>query len=98
MRNPNGTVRSTAFSTRLQASPTPRSCFPVALDGSMGHRQEYRSAMAAGPASVSRVNRPRSYGLREPGSRTSTTRPGTVLKLPCHSASAAAICTAVSCP
>ena len=51
MRNPNGTVRSTAFSTRLQASPTPRTCLPAAFDGSIGHRQEYRSAMAAGPAS-----------------------------------------------
>ena len=34
-RNPNGTVRSTALATRLQASPTPRVCFPVAFDGSM---------------------------------------------------------------
>ena len=40
MRNPNGTVRSTAFRVRLQASPTPRTCLPAALDGSMGHRQE----------------------------------------------------------
>ena len=36
------------------------SCFPVALDGSMGHRQEYRSATAAGDALVSRLKSPRS--------------------------------------
>jgi len=35
IKNPNGTVRSTAFSARLQAFPTPRICFPVAFDGSM---------------------------------------------------------------
>ena len=40
MRNANGTVRSTASWTRLQASPAPVSCFPVALEGSMAHRQE----------------------------------------------------------
>jgi hypothetical protein len=53
MTNPNGTVRSTAFWARLQASPTPRICFPAAFDGSIGHRQEYRSAMAAELAFVS---------------------------------------------
>lgn len=40
MRNANGTVRSTALGVRLQASPTPVSCLPAALDGSVGHRQE----------------------------------------------------------
>src|SRR5438552_11991341 len=40
MRNANGTARSTAFGTRLQASPAPVSCLPVAFDGSMAHRQE----------------------------------------------------------
>ena len=40
MRNANGTVRSTAFGMRLQASPAPVSCLPAALEGSMGHRQE----------------------------------------------------------
>src|SRR5260370_23537651 len=98
IKNPNGTVRSTAFSARLQASPTPRICFPVAFDGSIGHRQEYRSAVAAASAPVSRVKSPRSYGLAEPGSRTRTMRPGAVLKLPCHSPSAWVICTAVSGP
>jgi hypothetical protein len=49
VRNADGTARSTAFSVRLQASPAPVSCFPVALDGSMAHRQEYRSAIASGP-------------------------------------------------
>src|SRR5260370_37914435 len=80
IRNPNGTVRSTALCVRLQASPTPRSCFPAALDGSMGHRQEYRSAIAAGAASVSRLKRPRSYGLREAGSRTRASWPDADLK------------------
>ena len=59
-RNVNGTVRSTAFAVRLQASPAPVSCLPVALDGSMAHRQEYLSAMQAGAAAVSRLNSPRS--------------------------------------
>jgi hypothetical protein len=40
MRNANGTARSTASGTRLQASPAPVSCLPVAFDGSIAHRQE----------------------------------------------------------
>jgi hypothetical protein len=59
IRKPNGTVRSTAASSRLHACPTPRICFPVALDGSMGHRQEYRS-MTAAAAARSSVNSARS--------------------------------------
>ena len=35
MRNANGTVRPTASGRRLQASPTPVSCLPAALEGSM---------------------------------------------------------------
>jgi hypothetical protein len=82
----------------VAASPTPRICFPVALEGSIGHRQEYRSAMAAGSVLASRVTRLRSYALGEAGSRTKITRPGAVLKLPCHNPSTTAICTHVSCP
>jgi hypothetical protein len=59
-RNANGTARSTAFAVRLQAWPTPVTCLPAALEGSMGHRQEYRSITAAGDRDVSRLNRPRS--------------------------------------
>ena len=59
-RNANGTVRSTASCTRLQASPAPVSCLPIAFDGSIAHRQEYRSAMASADAVVSRVKSPRS--------------------------------------
>src|ERR1700758_876734 len=55
MRNANGTVRSTAFGTRLQASPAPVTCLPAALEGSMGHRQEYRSIADPGDRDVSRV-------------------------------------------
>jgi hypothetical protein len=39
-RNANGTARSTAFGTRLRASPAPVSCLPIAFDGSIAHRQE----------------------------------------------------------
>ena len=49
MRNPNGTVRSTAFRVRLQASPTPRTCLPAALDGSLDHRQECARWPGPGP-------------------------------------------------
>jgi hypothetical protein len=35
MRNANGTVRSTALGTRLQASPAPVTCLQAALEGSM---------------------------------------------------------------
>ena len=48
MRNANGTARSTALAVRLQASPAPRTCLPAALEGSMGHRQEYRSIASPG--------------------------------------------------
>jgi hypothetical protein len=96
--NPDGTVCSTAFWVGLRASPVPRSCFPAALEGSMGHRQEYRSAIAAGAAAVSRLKGPGSYGLREAGSRTRTCCPGAGLKQPYYRAPQEAICTFSSLP
>jgi hypothetical protein len=41
-------------------SPAPMTCLPTALEGSMAHRQEYRSIASPGDSAVSRVNRPRS--------------------------------------
>ena len=76
MRNPSGTAGSTAWPVRLQASPTPGTCLPAALDGSMGHCQDYRSITAAGTGSGPRVSRPASQASGERGSLTGTTRPG----------------------
>src|SRR5512132_1006492 len=60
---PNGTVRSTAFLTRLRACPTPICCLPTALAGSIDQRIAYRSTICAGVAVWSGVCRGQVVGL-----------------------------------
>jgi hypothetical protein len=57
---PKGTVRSTAFGSRLRACPTPICCLLVAFDGSIDHRVAYRSTTLVALETASTVNNARS--------------------------------------